>query len=181
MAQYYEQFTEKLDRLLHQNNRLSEVLEKVEKTTNVKRIYIAQGVLALLSVYMIFGYFAELVCNLVGFIYPAYASIHALESHNKDDDTKWLTYWVVFALFSVVEFFSDIIFSWFPFYWLVKVIFLVWCFVPFECNGSAYIYSRVIRPVFLKNRQNIDNAFSSAVGAASGVANKVIETARKQE
>ena len=50
-----------------------------------------------------------------------YISIKALESVNKDDDTKWLTYWVVFALFSVVEFFSDIIFSWFPFYWLVKV------------------------------------------------------------
>jgi len=181
MAQMYHQFVDKLDKLLHENNRFSEIFDKLEKSTSVKRVYIAQGLLALLSVYMIFGYFAELVCNGVGFIYPAYASIHALESHVKDDDTKWLTYWVVFALFSVIEFFSENKFSWFPFYWLFTVLILVWCFVPFETNGSSYIYSRVIRPVFLKNRNNIDDAFSTAVGAATGVANRVIESARKQE
>lgn len=45
----------------------------------------------------------------------------ALESPQKDDDTKWLTYWVVFAVFSVVEYFSDFIVGWFPLYWLLKV------------------------------------------------------------
>lgn len=47
--------------------------------------------------------------------------LQALESTRKDDDTRWLTYWVVFALFSVFEFFSDLLLSWFPFYWLAKV------------------------------------------------------------
>jgi len=181
MSQIYKQFIDSLDKMLHSSGRVADLAEKIEKATGVKRIYIAQGILGLLSIYMIFGYFAELVCNVVGFVYPAYASIHALESQNKDDDTKWLTYWVVFALFSVVEFFSDIIFSWFPLYWLVKVVFLVWCFIPLQSNGSAYIYSRLIRPIFLKNRQNIDNAFSSAVGSATGLANKALDSARKQE
>lgn len=53
----------------------------------------------------------------------------ALETRAKDDDTKWLTYWVVFALFTIVEFFADFIVSWFPVYWLLKVI-----------NLSFYIY-----------------------------------------
>lgn len=57
--------------------------------------------------------------NLLLFL--AITSINALESRDKNDDTKWLTYWVVFAFFSTIEFFSDIIFSWFPFYWLAKV------------------------------------------------------------
>ena len=57
----------------------------------------------------------------IGFVYPAYCSVRALESRSKDDDTKWLTYWVVFALFSVIEFFSDILVGWVPFYWLTKV------------------------------------------------------------
>ena len=40
------------------------------------------------------------------FAYPAYCSIKALETLNEQDDKKWLTYWVVFAFFSVLEFFA---------------------------------------------------------------------------
>lgn len=48
-------------------------------------------------------------------------SIKAIESPNKDDDTQWLTYWVVYGIFSIAEFFSDIFLSWFPFYYMMKV------------------------------------------------------------
>lgn len=45
----------------------------------------------------------------------------AIDSEDKDDDTQWLTYWVVFAFFSVIEFFTDTVLSWMPFYFLLKV------------------------------------------------------------
>lgn len=73
-----------------------------------------------------------------------------------------LTYWVVFATFSVVEFFSDIIFGWFPFYWLAKIVFLVWCFVPIKNNGSMVIYTRIVRPFFLRNTSKVDKVLSQA-------------------
>ena len=47
--------------------------------------------------------------------------IKAIESKEKEDDTQWLTYWVVYSVFSLVEFFSDILLFWIPFYWLMKV------------------------------------------------------------
>ena len=46
----------------------------------------------------------------------------AVESESKEDDTQWLIYWVVFGVFNIVEFFSDILLSWFPLYFLVKVL-----------------------------------------------------------
>lgn len=47
--------------------------------------------------------------------------VKAIESPNKEDDTVWLTYWVVYALFGLVEFFSDLLLFWFPFYYAGKV------------------------------------------------------------
>lgn len=85
-----------------------------------KKMFVT-GVLGFLAVYLVFGFGAQFICNLIGFTYPAYASIKAIESRNKEDDTKWLTYWVVYGCFTIVEFFSDILLSWFPLYWLGKV------------------------------------------------------------
>jgi len=48
-------------------------------------------------------------------------SVKAIESVNKDDDTQWLTYWVVYSVFALVEFFADILLSWIPLYWFLKV------------------------------------------------------------
>lgn len=50
-------------------------------------------------------------------------SIAAIESASKDDDTQWLTYWVIFGLLNIGEFFSQTIVYYFPFYWLLKVIY----------------------------------------------------------
>lgn len=68
--------------------------------------------------------------------------IKAIESPNKEDDTQWLTYWVVYGVFSLVEFFSDLFLSWFPFYYMLKVCCLFWncrvffhlcfCFAPYH-------------------------------------------------
>ena len=43
---------------------------------------------------------------IAGFAYPAFKSFQAIETKNKGDDTQWLVYWVIFALFSIVETFA---------------------------------------------------------------------------
>ena len=77
-------------------------------------------------------------------IFFLYFKIHTIflfffsETENKDDDTQWLMYWVVFASFSLMESVSDVFIGWLPFYWLGKCAFLLWCMSPL--NGAAIVY-----------------------------------------
>lgn len=171
MGSRIEECKKSLDTALHDKNQpWTHALDWAEGKTGIKRLYLFMILVVMLGLYMVFGYAAQLLCNIIGFLYPAYRSIKALESPNKDDDTKWLTYWVVFALFSIIEYFSDILLYWFPFYWLFKCIFHVWCFVPIENNGSAVIYNRVIRPNFLKHQEKVDNVLGDIAGSAARLA-----------
>ncbi|GAB6026309.1 hypothetical protein CHUAL_012515 [Chamberlinius hualienensis] len=155
------------------------LLVKLEEVSKIKKIYLAYGFLGFLALYLVFGYAAQLVCNLIGFAWPAYQSLKALESSSKDDDTKWLMYWVTFASFSIFEFFADILLNWFPPYFLVKVIFLIWCSLPIEKNGSAVIYNTVIRPFFLRNQEKIDEYVKMGKTKASN-AYKNVEALSKE-
>ncbi|KAG8195168.1 hypothetical protein JTE90_023343 [Oedothorax gibbosus] len=140
-----------LDKKLLEDNKFNELLKKAEEFSGIERRKLVLGTAFVLGALVIIGYGAQLICNGVGFAYPAYTSILAIESRNKEDDTLWLTYWVVYAALSIFEFFSDFILALIPFYWLLKCIFLIWCMVPFSMNGSKFIYHRFIRPVFLSH------------------------------
>lgn len=58
------------------------------------------------------GYISAMLCNIITLPYPIYASFKAIESDDKTDDTQWLTYWVVYSTFSVIESFTDALIFW---------------------------------------------------------------------
>ncbi|KAK1342945.1 hypothetical protein QTO34_015713 [Cnephaeus nilssonii] len=173
---------QRFERLLEQRNLATEALRALEAKTGVDKRYLAAGATTLLSLYLLFGYGAPLLCNLIGFVYPAYASIKAIESPSKEDDTVWLTYWVVYSLFGLAEFFSDLLLSWFPFYYVGKIQaernchpcpqcgFLLFCMIPGPWNGAHVLYRRIIRPLFLKHHEAVDNIMRDLSGQALDVA-----------
>ncbi|XP_017764593.1 PREDICTED: receptor expression-enhancing protein 5-like isoform X3 [Eufriesea mexicana] len=164
-----------LEKALNDESKLwTKYLVKVEKKTGLDRLYIFLSVVGFSALYLVFGIGQQLVCNIFGFAYPAYCSMKALESPKKEDDTKWLTYWVVFAVFTIVEFFSDYILCWFPVYWLFKSLFYIWLMAPIERNGSLVLYHCIIRPNFLRYHHKVDEIISSAQDAVKAAANALL-------
>jgi len=169
------EFQDDLNTALHSDNCFAKLLANLETSTGVRRLYLFYGIASFITLWLIFGYGGGLLCFLIGFTYPAYQSIKAIESGNKEDDTQWLTYWVVFTAFSAVEFVSDTLVYWFPLYWFVKCLFLVWCFAPVPWNGSKLMYHRVIRPQFLAHHGNVD----AMIAKASANAKELVDQATK--
>lgn len=158
---HIEKFRTDFTKKLHEPNRVNDRLAQVEQKTGVDRFFLVTGLLAVIALYMIFGHYAELVCNLSGFLIPAYLSVKAVESSNKSDDTQWLIYWVVFGFFNVLEFTSEYIESYFPIYWLVKAAFMLYLWLP-STLGAQKLYVRFIRPFVLKH-DSVDRRAANAV------------------
>jgi len=111
---------------------------------------------------------ASLVSNIVGFVYPAYASIKSIEGGDKEENSHWLTYWTVFGSFSVAEYFSGFILRWIPFYYTGKIALLVWCMHP-RTRGAGLIYRKIIRPLFYRYHLQIDDAMNKGSHEINGI------------
>jgi len=142
------------------------VLGTLEEKTGVKRSYIVLGFVAFFFAFVLFGFGAGPLCNLVGFAYPLYASFKALQSSDKTDDTQWLTYWMVYGFFEMVESFTDFFLFWIPFYYLFKILFLLWCFLP-QFRGADLLYHKFIEPFFLRYESEVDSSLKSIKKLAS--------------
>lgn len=123
-------------------------LNNLERTAGVPKAYAVIGLAALYFFLIIFNLGGQLLTNLAGFVIPGYYSLGALFTDNKDDDTQWLTYWVVFSFFTVIESFVNIVY-WFPFYFVFKFVFLLWLSLPMF-RGADIIFRSFLAPTLSK-------------------------------
>jgi receptor expression-enhancing protein 5/6 len=128
--------------------------------------YIAIGIL-FVAMFLVFSDIgSHAICDVIGIVYPAYMSFKAIESKETDDDKQWLTYWVVFALVQVGETFFDFFLFWIPFYFLFKLMFLIFLAFP-ETRGAYMLYERVLKPVLKLHEEEIDSAIAGARSRAT--------------
>ncbi|XP_067899016.1 receptor expression-enhancing protein 2-like [Heterodontus francisci] len=104
---------------------------------------------------------SRLVVLIFGTLYPAYSSYKAVKTKNVKEYVKWMMYWIVFAFFTTAETLTDIILSWFPFYFELKIAFVIWLLSPYT-KGSSVLYRKFVHPTLSSKEKEIDEYISQA-------------------
>ncbi|XP_053320963.1 receptor expression-enhancing protein 2 isoform X1 [Spea bombifrons] len=104
---------------------------------------------------------SRLVVLVFGTLYPAYSSYKAVKTKNVKEYVKWMMYWIVFAFFTTAETLTDIILSWFPFYFELKIAFVIWLLSPYT-KGSSVLYRKFVHPTLSSKEKEIDEYIAQA-------------------
>ncbi|XP_043109861.1 receptor expression-enhancing protein 3 [Puntigrus tetrazona] len=96
------------------------------------------------------------VVLVFGNLYPAYYSYKAVKTKNVKEYVRWMMYWIVFALFSVVETVTDLTIAWFPLYYEIKIAFVIWLLSPYT-RGASVIYRKALHPLLSSKEREIDD------------------------
>ncbi|KAG7670589.1 hypothetical protein Ndes2526B_g00364 [Nannochloris sp. 'desiccata'] len=92
------------------------------------------------------GTILTLIHFAVAILYPTFESFKAIESTGSKDDTQWLSYWVVYALYQFAEKFLWIILAWIPLYRIARIALMAWLVAP-QTRGAALVYQTYARPI----------------------------------
>ncbi|XP_041668878.1 receptor expression-enhancing protein 1 [Cheilinus undulatus] len=104
---------------------------------------------------------SRLVVLVFGTLYPAYSSYKAVKSKDVKEYVKWMMYWIIFALFTAVEVFTDMFLCWLPFYYELKIAFVVWLLSPYT-KGSSVLYRKFVHPTLSSKEKDIDEYICQA-------------------
>ena len=157
-----EQETEK-EKEISLIEKWNEHMKIIKKKTGIPgEIVIFVIIVTLIIVYLNIFDADALITNLVGTIYPVFWTMKSIEtnSNDDDDDKHWLTYWICFAFFNLIETFSGFILRFIPFYFFLKIIFLIWLFMP-NSHGAILVYQLLVVRIFKSFAKDIDKATNS--------------------
>ncbi|XP_066576279.1 receptor expression-enhancing protein 1 isoform X2 [Amia ocellicauda] len=104
---------------------------------------------------------SRLVVLIFGTLYPAYSSYKAVKSKDVKEYVKWMMYWIIFALFTTAETITDIFLCWIPFYYELKIAFVVWLLSPYT-KGSSVLYRKFVHPTLSSKEKEIDDYLCQA-------------------
>ncbi|KAJ3280245.1 ER membrane protein DP1/Yop1 [Rhizoclosmatium sp. JEL0117] len=142
---------------------------ELEKKTNIPKTHLVGGILSMLSVFLLFNIFGDLIATLHGVVWPTYQSFKAIEKHDKEENTKWLTYWCVFGFMTLIEVFSDPLLYWVPYYYALKAVFVVYLT---EFDGANLIYHKILEPFLLAEESLVDSSIGKIKTKASQAASE---------
>lgn len=175
MAEYIDQAIKlaKLD-ALDNNRSLTVITDK----TGLRLSQLALALIVFLTVVLFIAEASTFIVGIACFLVPAYFSFLSLETHNKDDDIKYLTYWVIFALTEVISPLFHWLLGGFV-YTFIRVGVTVACLHP-QVDLSRKFYFNVISPYLTKNEATIDRKFNDIQQKGRDKFDEIAERGRRE-
>ena len=161
----FEKFNKKL---LHYKE-----IETFYKKTGIQPVFVAI-ILIIMLIFIFIGIFDRLLTIIIGTAYPLYMSIKTVrkkiieeneeeeneeeeeenEIENENDIIHWLSYWVIFSVFINFENLFKFLLNYIPFYFFIKVVFLLFCYLP-QFRFANYLYQKFIKKLFSKYEKTV--------------------------
>ena len=134
----------------------------IQEKTGIKGIYVVIGlILSVIFVYL--NIFDTIITNLVGTLYPAFWTIKSIEKDDLKEQRNWLTYWIVFGFFVLMDMFSPIIVKFIPIYFVMKIMLLIWLLMP-GSYGCIFVYNLIVKKIIRKYENNLQKIVSNIEG-----------------
>ncbi|KAH8554917.1 TB2/DP1, HVA22 family-domain-containing protein [Umbelopsis sp. PMI_123] len=131
------------------------IFRDLEEQTKIDKVYVFLGGLAILLILIIFNIAGELVTDAVACVYPIIASFKAIETPSTTDDRQWLTYWSIFGVVKMVEYFLNVLLYWVPYWFLIKTSFFLWLALP-QFRGAELLHGQYTRNIRGRRGPKID-------------------------
>jgi len=106
-------------------------------------------------VFMILEGWAIMI-TILTVIYPALKSINAVQSKADSDDKVWLTYWMLYGLFNVLDTFLGWFFSFIPYWTWLRLGFFLFLILP-QFNGAHYVYTNFLQKFLKEHADQVKN------------------------
>ena len=154
--------TEQPPKKISLKEKWNEQMELIYQKTGIKGIYVVIGlIISVILVYM--NIFDSVITNFIGTFYPSMGTISSIYKNDLKEQKDWLTYWTVFSCFVLLDMFSPIIIKVVPFYLVIKIILLIWLFMP-GSNGRTLIYAIIVRRILGKYEERVDRVIHGIDG-----------------
>jgi len=114
---------------------------------------------------MITSLIFHLISAWFAFLLPSFATYKALARKDLDAVQNLSMYWCTVGVLVGIEYVCEWLISWFPFYWEVKTLFLLFLALP-QTQGSTWVYQSYLEPFFQQNEQDLDNGILSVQSTA---------------
>ena len=122
-------------------------IRKISTQTKWRPRYVVCGLIVLGILLLLIPYTRGVMKAVTTFFVPAYKTFKALESPTKEDDRRWLTYWVVYGFLGCFDNFLVSALRFIPLFDLFRVLLLNFLHLSKE-QGSLYLYTKFIAPTF---------------------------------